>query len=179
MSTEQPTSHPAPRSVNHDAAKRRGDKRTEDVCVRVRAKMVEIANEMAGNGGIYPHRNGALSAAEVARRSGVHPTSFHTPKLKDLGGEVRDWLADLSKKQVVGSIKARKSLTERLSEWQGRYEGLQQSHRDTELELQELESRLETAEATIFELRAEISRLQAFATADAKGKVVPLPRKKD
>lgn len=165
-------------SAAHEAAKKRGDKRTEKVRTRVRETMAAIAKEMVANGGIYPHRNGALSAAEVARRSEVHPTSLHTPKLKDLGEEVRQWLADLATKQVVGSVKARKSLSDRLSDWQGRYEGLEQSHRDTELELQELERQLEEAEMTIAELRSENKRLQAFATAHAGSKVVPLRGKK-
>jgi chromosome segregation ATPase len=163
----------------HEAAKKRGDKRTEEVRARVRETMAAIATEMAANGGIYPHRNGALSAAEVARRSEVHPTSFHTPKLKDLGEEVRQWLADLATKQVVGSVKARKSLVDRLSDWQDRYKGLEQSHRDTELQLQEVERQLEEAEMTIAELRSENKRLQASATANASSKVVPLRRKKD
>ena len=162
----------------HEAARKRGDKRTEEVRTRVRETMVAIAKEMATNGGIYPHRNGALSAAEVARRSDVPPTSLHTPKLKDLGEEVRQWLTDLATKQVVGSVKARKSLVDRLSDWQDRYKGLEQSHRDTELELQELERQVEEAQMTIAELRSENKRLQAFATAHAGGKVVPLRGKK-
>lgn len=163
----------------HEAAKKRGEKRTEEVRTRVRETMVAIAKEMATNGGIYPHRNGALSAAEVARRSDVHPTSLHTPKLKDLGEEVRQWLTDLATKQVVGSVKARKSLVDRLSDWQDRYKGLEQSHRDTELELQEVERQLEEAELTIAELRSENKRLQVFASEAANRKVLPLRHKKD
>jgi len=164
--------------VAQQAAKKRGAKRTEDVCSRVRATMASIEKEMEANEGIYPHKNGALSSAEVARRAGIHPTSFFTDKLRDLGGEVKDWLANLKREKVVGSVKAHRTLATRVGDWKKLYDGLLQSHRDTELELQEAEHQLSEAQKSIEELTRENARLKQRAADVASEKVVPLRPKK-
>lgn len=110
----------APGNVARDAAKRRGDKRTEDVRARVRTTIAAIEKEMASNDGIYPYRNGAISSAEVARRAGIHPTSFFTEKLRDLGKEVKAWLDNLKAEKLVGSVKVNRTLAQRVSDWKGR-----------------------------------------------------------
>lgn len=160
------------------AAQKRGEKRTEDVRTRVQATMAAIEQEMASNDGIYPHRNGALSAAEVARRADIHPTSFYTDKLRTLGEEVRDWLDELKREKVVGSVKVKKSLATRIEDWKKLYEGLLQSHRDTELELQETQHQLSEAQKRIKQLEQQKARPEQVAGEAASKKVVPLRPKK-
>ncbi|WP_127996163.1 hypothetical protein [Piscinibacter defluvii] len=166
------------KGVAKQAAQKRGEKRTEDVRARVKATMAAIEQEMASNDGIYPHRNGALSAAEVARRADIHPTSFYTDKLRTLGEEVRDWLDELKREKVVGSVKVKKSLATRIEDWKKLYEGLLQSHRDTELELQETQHQLSDAQKSIKELEQQKARLEQLAGESASKKVVPLRPKK-
>lgn len=166
------------RGVAQQAAKKRGEKRTEDVRARVKATMAVIEKEMESNDGIYPHRNGALSAAEVARRAGIHPTSFFTDKLRDLGAEVKDWLAVLKREKVVGSVKVHKTLAARIEDWKKLYDGLLQSHRDTELELQETQHQLGEALKNIRELKREHAQLKQLAADAASKRVVPLRPKK-
>lgn len=175
MTTKKPVEGPINREdAARQAAKARGEKRTKDVRAKVKATMATIEAEMASNEGIYPYRNGALSAAEVARRAGVHPTSFFTDKLRDLGREVRDWLEELKREKVVGSVKTQKTLATRISEWKALYEGLLQSHRDTELELQETQYQLSEAKKSIEDLVQQNARLQQLAGAAASEKVVSL-----
>lgn len=166
------------RGFAKQAAQKRGEKRTEEVRSKVKATMTAIEEEMASNDGIYPHRNGALSAAEVARRAGIHPTSFFTDKLRDLGDEVRNWLADLKREKVIGAVKVHKTLATRIEDWKKLYEGLLQSHRDTELELQEAQHQLSEAQKSIKELEQQRARLEQLVGDAASKKVVPLrPRK--
>ena len=166
------------KGVAKQAAQKRGEKRTEEVRSKVKATMTAIEDEMASNDGIYPHRNGALSAAEVARRAGIHPTSFFTDKLRDLGDEVRNWLADLKREKVVGAVKVQKTLATRIEDWKKLYEGLLQSHRDTELELQEAQHQLSEAQKSVKELEQQNARLEQLAGVAASKKVVPLRPKK-
>jgi len=166
-------------NVARDAAKKRGAKRTEDVRARVRTTMTAIEEEMASNEGIYPLRNGALSSAEVARRAGIHPTSFFTEKLRDLGTEVKTWLDNLKTEKVVGSVKVNRTLAQRLSDWKGQYEGLLQSHRDTELELQETQHQLAEARRSIDDLERQLASLRGSADRANTGKVMPLRSRKD
>ncbi|OSZ64584.1 hypothetical protein [Hydrogenophaga sp. IBVHS2] len=160
--------------VAKQAAQKRGEQRTEEVRSKVKATMAVIAQEIATNDGVYPHRNGALSAAEVARRAGVHPTSFYTDKLRDLGEEVRTWLDELKREKVVGSVRVRKTLVARIEDWKKLYEGLLQSHRDTELELQEVQYQLSEARNSIKDLEQQKARLEVLAGEAAGKKVIPL-----
>lgn len=177
--TKSPSTDQLSGNGARDAAKKRGDKRTKDVQGRVRETMATIEKEMASNDGIYPHRNGALSSAEVSRRAGVHPTSLFTEKLRDLGVEVKTWLANIKAEKVVGSVKVNRTLAERLSDWKGHYEGLLQSHRDTELELQETEHQLAEARRTIEDLERQVASLRGSPDRINSGKVLTLPSGRD
>lgn len=161
------------------AARKRGERRTADVRARVKAAMSAIESEMAANDGIYPHRNGAVSAAEVARRAEIHPTSFFTEKLSDLGGEVKNWLKGLKAEKVVGSTKAKKTLATRVSEWRWLYEALLQSHRDTELELQEEQHLHSESRKRVENLERENARMTALLGDTEKRKVVALRPSQD
>jgi hypothetical protein len=163
------------RELLRTRALERGANRSDELRKRVRATLKTIEAEMASNDGIYPHKKGALSSAEVARRAGVHATTFFSPKQRDLGDEVRTWLKNLKKEKVVGRGPVRRELATRLADWKRLYDRLAQSHRDTELELQETERLLEVAQVRIGELEQQASRLQEALNASATGKVVKLP----
>ncbi len=166
------------RALIQQSALQMGQARSDDVEQRVRAVMATIEKEMADNDGIYPHNKGALSKAEVARRADIHPTTFHTEKQRKLGGEVQTWLDDLKEKKVVGRGSVRRELADRVADWKQQYEGLQQSHRDTELELQQVQADLQTLQKEMEKLQREHERVLKQLAAAAGEKVVPLRGKK-
>lgn len=126
-----------------ESAKERGERRSIDFRRKVEDVMEAIEREMDENESIYPHNKGAISIAEISRRAGVHETTFHSPIQREFGNLVKAWLKDLKKKKIVGPGPIRKNMVERVAEWKKQYEGLAQSHRDTELLLQATEAELE------------------------------------
>ncbi|MBB5501645.1 hypothetical protein [Paraburkholderia sp. MM5384-R2] len=134
-----------------------------------------IDEEMARNGGVYPHNGGAVSAAEVARRAGIHETTFYTAKQRDLGKEVKAWISGLKATNVVGRVRLRRTVAERLQEWMENYKGLAQSHRDTELELQQVEADRDAALVELERLRNENATLRENLSVSAAGRVVGFP----
>jgi len=152
----------------------RGQQRSAEIRSRVLAAMATIEQEMAANEGIYPHNGGAVSAAEVARRAEVHTTTFHSPKQRELGEEVRDWLEGLKKRHTISVATVKRSLAERISDWKELYEGLAQSHRDTELQLQQTEAELEQMRAQLAAVSGERDTLREQLAKASGGAVVPL-----
>lgn len=165
------------RALIQKRALERGAQRTEDIQQRVRKLLADIEDEMTRNGGVYPHNGGALSGAEVARRAGIHPTTLFSPKQRDLGAEVKQWLARVKDGKVVGRGRVRRELVDRISDWKALYDGLAQSHRDTELELQQTEANLEKARGEIKTLQATVDRLTAQLAALGGERVVSLHKK--
>jgi len=149
---------PKPSSTTRDLirekALERGKQRSAETRDRVLTAISAIEQEMALNNGVYPKNGGAISAAEVARRADVHPTTFFSPKQRELGREVRAWLTSLKTRRPTSAANAKRSLVERLADWKDLYAGLAQSHRDTELQLQQLE-------AEMAKIREQLSTLQS------------------
>lgn len=117
-----------------DPAKERGRKRSEHVRITVRAVLSTIEDEIRANSGVYPYNNGSLSSAEIARRAGIHPTTFFTAAQRSLGAEVKAWMKSNAATHVA-SGPVRRNLQSRIADWKKLYNGLAQSHRDTELTL--------------------------------------------
>jgi hypothetical protein len=141
--------------------------------------MRTIEMEIAANDGIYPGNEGALSFNEVARRAKIHNTTLYDEKrYGTFKKEVDDWLESIKATAVTGRIKVRREVTERVSEWKELYEGLVESHRISELDLQQAQRKLEVYEAKTRALEAENERLQAALDAAHKGNVVKLPTMK-
>lgn len=160
------------RELMRDAALARGNKAAEQTFLRVRAIMTEVQQEMAGNEGIYPHNKGALSLAEIARRAGIHPFTFHKPRYQDLSEEVKLWLQALKQKTVVGRVRVRKEMGVRVQEWKELYDDLLETHRITETDLAYAQSRLD-------EVTKENEQLRLQLGDAAKLRVVPLRQTKD
>ena len=157
----------------------RGQQRSADTRSRVETAMAAIEGEMAANDGIYPHNKGAVSAAEVARRAGVHPTTFFSPKQRELGQDVRDWLESLKKCNTVGVGAVKTSLTERVADWRAKHDKLAQSHRDTELKLQQAEAELGLVLERLGAVTHERDILREQLTKSGGSSVVPLlPRRR-
>jgi hypothetical protein len=156
----------------------RGEMRSSDTRGRVEAAMAAIEQEMTANDGIYPHNNGALSGAEVARRAGVHPTTLFSPKQRTLGGEVKDWLEALKKRKTVGAGPVRRALADRIADWRQMYEGLAQSHRDTELLLQQTQVDLESTAKQLEQVLLERDALREQLAKRGPSTVVALPPKR-
>ena len=146
----------------------RGEQRTRDVSEKVRRVMLDIERELKANEGIYPFNDGAISLREIAERAKIHPTTIHSKTHKELYGEVQEWLRTLRKKETIGSAPVRLTLASRLEECKLLYEGLRQSHRETELVLQSVEHELEHTQHQLQDSRKEnellyleVAKLQA------------------
>ena len=125
--------------TNKQSPQARGKKRSLEIAVKVRSMMSKIYEEVCSNGGVYPFNKGSLSSAELCRRADIHPTTLFTPKQRELGREVNEWLERVKTGNIVGRAAVRRSLGERIEDWRQLYNALAQAHRDTELELQQLE----------------------------------------
>jgi hypothetical protein len=154
------------------AALSRYDSNAEETHTRVRAMMRTIQEEMAANAGIYPHNKGAVSLAEVARRAGIHPVTFHKERYVELASEVKLWLETLRKGTTIGRVRVRKELSTRVQEWKLLYESLRETHRITETDLAYAQARLQ-------ETLAENGVLHERIAALSKRKVVPLKTTKN
>lgn len=151
-----------------EQAKERGIKRSEKIREKVRAAISAIEREIEQNNGIYPHNHGALSSAEVARRAGIHPTTFFSPSQRELGAKVKHWLQS-KRPPELQTIRVRRDLRSRVADWKDLYNRLAQSHRDTELALHqalyELSGVREALEVKIEENR-ELKRKLCDRNAD-------------
>lgn len=158
-----------------ERAKERGERRSDAVRENVLAAMQTIKEEIDQNNGVYPGNR--LSTAEVARRAGIHATTFFTDKQRALGNEVKKWIQDIESVQSEDPGRVRRSLASRLADWKQLYEGLAQSHRDTELELQETERLLACAQADLEELRRENEGLRKLLSSSTEPRILTLVQK--
>lgn len=124
------------------AAARRGAARTEKMELAVKEAMRGIQADIQANDGIYPENGGAVSMAELARRAGISESSFYKKEPENIALKERSalWLDTLKKKETVGRMRVKKSLTQKAEDWQQKYQALEQRHIRTELELQSLEA---------------------------------------
>jgi hypothetical protein len=111
----------------------------------VKDAMRAIQADMQANGGIYPENGGAVSMAELARRAAISESSFYKKSPENLA--LKDmailWIDTLKKKETVGRMRVKKSLTQRAEAWQQKYHELEQSHISIEVELQSLEAQMQ------------------------------------
>lgn len=177
QNNQRDTRSESTRALMKERALERGHQRSDDVRERVRSVMKTIEKEMDGNDGIYPHNKGALSSAEVARRANVHPTTLFSAKQRALGEEVKQWLETIKTRKVVGRGPVRRDLASRLADWRRLYDGLAQSHRDTELELQQTQADLERARMDTEGLKRENEQLKRLLDVASMRKVVTLQPK--
>lgn len=127
------------------AAALRGAARTQKMEQAFIEAMRSIEAEMKANGGIYPHRGGAVSMAELARRANISESNFYkkTPGNSDLKARASQWLETLKRTETVGRVRAKKALAERADDWAEKYAALELRHIRTELELQSVEAQLQ------------------------------------
>ncbi|MBU9552880.1 hypothetical protein [Burkholderia multivorans] len=141
------------------AARARHDSATQRNHERVRAVMLEIQQEMVVHQGVYPHNKGALSLAEVARRAGIHPFTFHKARYVDLAHEVKARLQTLKGEAIVGRTRVRTELKDRLSEWRRLYDDLLQVHRISETDLMHAQLQLDEVRRENEELKRRLADL--------------------
>jgi hypothetical protein len=153
-----------------EAARVRGRAISADIERCVRGAMDTIEAEMKANGGIYPNNGAAVSMNEVARRAGIHPTTFHTAAQRELGRQVKAWVELLRSKAVVGRMRVRRTHVEQMNDWKSRYLDLQKSHQKTELDLQQAEAERDEALLEVEKLReTNVAILKSLDTrADAR-----------
>lgn len=153
-------------------AKERGERRSDSVREHVLGAMQAMKEEIDKNNGVYPGNR--LSAAEVARRAGIHTTTLFTEKQRELGEEVKKWLQDVAREQSTEVKNTRRDVASRVAEWKRMYDGLAQSHRDTELELQQAEAVLARTQAALEALRQENDGLRKQLKRSDDGPVLSL-----
>lgn len=162
------------------AAARRGATRTAQMERQTTNAMQAIHGDMQSNGGIYPHNGGAVSMAELARRAGVSESSFYKKKPENLALKEKAllWLDTLKKKETVGRMRVKKTLSQRAEDWKQKHDALQQRHICAELELQasKAEWEVERKELTekIATLKGENAALTRLLKSSGDGKVTPL-----
>lgn len=164
--------------LNRSAAQEQGRRRTDEVVTKVRIAMAAINSELASNDGVYPQNKGRLSLNEVARRADIHNTTLHAERFEDLLAEVKAWMEQPEDAEEPKSESRRRTPLERLKVYRDQLEGLEQSHRDTNLELQQAQADLGEATRRIEELITENERLLALVSNSAQGKLVKLPSTK-
>ncbi len=152
------------------AAAKRGAARTEKTLQQVEDAIRAISDEMAGNGGIYPHNGGAVSMAEIARRAGINEATLYKKDNTALKERAALWLDTLKKKETVGRMRVRKTFLQRAESWKEKYDALQNRHIITELQLQQLQSEHE-------KLQHDYDTLLDQMRADAVSKITPILKK--
>lgn len=155
------------------AAARRGAARTAQMELAVNQAMQAIQADMQANGGIYPHNGGAVSMAELSRRADISESSFYKKAPENIALKERAalWLETLKKKETVGRMRVKKSLSQKAEDWQQKYHALEQRHIRTELELQSLEAQSQ-------KLREENAALVQLLHKHGETKVTPIKGKK-
>ena len=162
------------------AAALRGAARTAEMELKVTKPMEAILADMQSNEGIYPHNGGAVSMAELARRADISESSFYKKETENLALKEKAvlWLDTLKKKETVGRMRVKKTLSQRAEDWKQKHDALQQRHICTELELQasKAEWEVERKELTekIATLKGENAALTKLLKTSGDGKVTPL-----
>jgi len=174
----------APKSrVSHSArtlekirskALEQGETRADAVETAVRAAMKTIEKEISVNDGIYPGNKGAISVNEVARRADIHNTTLYGSKYKPLLQDIKAWLKKLQSSAITGRTRVKRELATRIADWRQLYNGLCESHRITELELQESERKLEEAYAELEMLKKQHGLLLKSLSTSSGGKVISI-----
>lgn len=152
------------------AAAKRGAARTQKTLRQVEDAMRAIADDIANNGGIYPHNGGAVSMAEIARRAGINEATLYKKDNTALKERAALWLDTLKKKETVGRMRVRKTFQQRAESWKDKYDALQNRHIITELDLQRLQSEHE-------KLQRDYDALLDQMRAGATDTVTPITKK--
>lgn len=147
------------------ASARSATVRSEKIHQNLKEAMLAIQADMHANGGIYPHKGGAVSMAELARRAGFAESNFY--KKGQVNQSLKEtanlWLETLKKKETVGRKQVKKSIQQRAEDWKEKFHALEQSQILTNLELQSLEARMQKLQA---ENEALISQLAKHANSN-------------
>lgn len=164
--------------VHKQAALKRGAERSSEVEAKVREAMATIKREMAANGGIYPRHGGKVSINEVARRAGISETTLFSPKQRELGRVVKDWVESLKKTETVTRMRVRRTFQERAEDWRKLYLALKDQHILVELELQDAQVELDKARQELAEKTEQYDALLDQMRKGAAGKVTPITKGK-
>lgn len=159
-----------------EGAVKRSEKAVSANLTAIRAAMVEIEAEVRNNDGLYPYPT-KLSLSEVARRASVTLTVLYKEPYKELVTELREWLERIHQQKELlkqgrpgKQASHRRSLKERVQDWNEAYERLKDSHIKTELDLL-------AANDEIAKLKKEVNELREQLRDQAALRVVSLPKR--
>lgn len=132
----------------------------------IRAVLQTIQDEISQNSGVYPHNEGKLDFADVARRAGMHPNTFYKPRYDTVYNEVDAFIKAYETPSPDNPPNNRRTLAER-------YDALKAAHNDVLEHYRLAEVDREYAEARVTELEEENATLR-LSLAEMPLKVVPL-----
>jgi outer membrane protein TolC len=181
------------KNLNPSQALRRGAIRSAAIRDRVLEALRSIESQVASASDAARSPNRLLSLAEVCRRAGVHSTTMYTDAQRDFGVEVTRRLDALKRPSENIDGVARPDAEKRITDWRKMYYALAQTHRDTELALQQAESDLQQLREVSPVSQIEFERIQLALTQAEKemaqlherlrqvenSNVVSFPSKKD
>lgn len=119
---------------------RAGQKRTDEVVVRLRNAMQLMQEEISQNDGIYPQNRGRINQAEVCRRAGVSKITLQGKLHKETSKlEVDAWVAARTTR-LISQI--RNSAFTRAEEWKAEHSKVASQYALAMLELIEAEDKV-------------------------------------
>lgn len=170
-----------------DGARKRAQSLRDQARTAISSAMDQIDEEIAKHNGIYPENNGALNQRELCRRAGIHYQTLNSPAHKTTTLlEVKKWL---DAKLVKTVQEAKKEVSEKADYWKEQHAIVATNISLLELELNERDVMLRTAQKEFDEAKAalddEIKRLRAenadlrhqVAEGHRAEKITPLNRK--
>jgi AraC-like DNA-binding protein len=158
----------------HSRDTRVANPRSDEVKRRVQEAITLMSNEIMEGNGVYPHKRGRISLAEISRRANIHPTTFYTKNQAEVLDFANSWLDE---KKLTDSKEIpieRLSLAERVTAWAKLYAGLQQSHRDTELDLQQAQAELAELRHVVEKSRLENEKLVQQLSKSSGSNIFPI-----
>lgn len=111
--------------------------------------------------GVYPYAGGRLTAEEVLRRAGLNRALLQKPRHADLKSDLKAWLLDVKKKQLMGKKIVRKAVTERVENAKGEINQIRQRWVEAELEFVEQANEIARLNRKCAELEKEIRVLRS------------------
>jgi hypothetical protein len=144
---------------------------------RIREAMKTIEADVEKHAGIYPLAGGRITTAEVLLRAGKSEAYLRKKNqlgLLELKEEVENFVDRANALIARGARSIRKNITDRIAAAKSEADAVKQAYAEAELELGDTLKKLQLAEKTVEELRAENRALQQQL---AGNKVVKLEKR--
>lgn len=156
------------------AANRSATARAESLKSRISSALVEIEEEIAANGGVYPKNGGSLSLLELVRRAGISESTLYKKNNAELAIWTKNRLSTLAARNSEQLRAKREQATDRVSAWRERVSELESKYLVVNLQLQKARHEIEVLEADNRALKEAID--QASNISKPQHKPIPTQR---